>query len=277
MTSDLFLKVQTAAVALRDRIEERQPRAAFVLGSALGGFADRCEAAISVPYEDVPHVRTPTAAGHAGQFVSGTVEGLEVLVLSGRLHYYEGYALEDVTFPIRLVAALGIETVVLTNASGGVDPSFAAGDLMIIEDHVNLTGTNPLLGPNDDRLGTRFPDMTNLYDPELRTILGEVADACGVAVRRGVYAGLSGPSYETPAEVRMLAVLGAHAVGMSTVPEAIVARHAGLRVAGISCITNAAAGHSGSPLSHTEVMATAARSASAFEALLAGLCGRLSA
>lgn len=277
MITDLFLKVQTAAVALRDRIEERRPTTAFVLGSALGGFADRCESAISVPYDDVPHMRTPTAAGHAGRFVSGTVEGLEVLVLSGRLHAYEGYALEDVTFPIRLVAALGVETLVLTNAAGGVDPSFAAGDLMLVEDHMNLTGANPLVGPNDDRLGPRFPDMTNLYDSGLRAILGEVADGLGIRLRHGVYAGLSGPTYETPAEVRMLGLLGAHAVGMSTVPEAIVARHAGLRLAGVSCITNAAAGHSGSPLSHTEVMETAARSASAFEALLAGLCGRLSA
>jgi purine-nucleoside phosphorylase len=276
MTSDLYFQLQAATVALRDRIDERKPRAAFVLGSALGGFAARCESAIAVPYDEVPHMRTPTAAGHAGRFVSGTVEGLEVLVLSGRLHYYEGYALEDVTFPIRLAAALGAETIVLTNAAGGVDPSFVAGDVMLIEDHLNLTGTNPLIGPNDDRLGPRFPDMTNLYDPELRAVFEEVGGGLGIPLKRGVYAGLSGPSYETPAEVRMLGALGAHAVGMSTVPEAIVARHAGMRVAGVSCIANAAAGHSNVPLTHTDVMETVARSAHAIESLLAGVCGRLS-
>lgn len=275
MITDLFLKVQTAAVALRDRIEERRPTTAFVLGSALGGFADRCESAISVPYDDVPHMRTPTAAGHAGRFVSGTVEGLEVLVLSGRLHAYEGYALEDVTFPIRLVAALGVETLVLTNAAGGVDPSFAAGDLMLVEDHMNLTGANPLVGPNDDRLGPRFPDMTNLYDSGLRAILGEVADGLGIRLRHGVYAGLSGPTYETPAEVRMLQALGADVVGMSTVPEVIVARAIGMRVAGISCVTNLASGISPHPLSHAEVIETTALVASRFEALVERFVERL--
>jgi purine-nucleoside phosphorylase len=275
MTSELYFHVTTAAAALRDRIEERHPRLAVVLGSALGGFASRCEDAIPVAYSEVPHMRTPTAAGHAGRFVSGRVEGLDVLVLSGRLHYYEGYGLDEVTFPVRVVAALGIETLVLTNAAGGLDPAFAAGDLMLIEDHINLTGENPLRGPNDERLGPRFPHMADLYDAGLREAVGSVADELGVALRRGVYAGVAGPSYETSAEIRMLRALGADAVGMSTVPEAIVARHAGLRLAGISCITNAAAGASGGALTHTEVMTVAERSAGAFDALLAGLCRRL--
>lgn len=273
--TDIFFRSQAAATALRDRIDDRQPRVALVLGSALGRFADRCEDAIPVAYSEVPHLRTPTTAGHAGRFVAGRVEGLDVLVLSGRLHYYEGYTLEEVTFPIRVLAALGVETLVLTNAAGGIDPSFAAGDLMTIDDHLNLTGVNPLRGQNDDRLGPRFPDMTNAYDAGLReTIVAAAADT-GVALRRGVYAGVAGPCYETPAEIRMLASLGAHAVGMSTVAEAIVARHAGLRLAGVSCITNAAAGITGSPLSHTEVMETAERSVRAFDAVLAGLCRRL--
>jgi purine-nucleoside phosphorylase len=275
--NDTYFKAQAAAVALRDRIEERRPRAAIVLGSALGSFAGLVEDAIPVAYSEVPHMRAPTAAGHSGRFVSGSVGGLEVLVLSGRLHYYEGYALEEVTVPVRLVAALGVETLVLTNAAGGLDPSFAPGDLMVIEDHLNLVGASPLRGPNDERLGPRFPDMTGLYDPALCAALEEIGPELGITLRRGVYAGVAGPSYETPAEVRMLHALGAHAVGMSTVPEAIVARHAGLRLAGISCITNSAAGISGRPLTHTEVMETAERSAGALDAVLAGLCRRLSA
>ncbi len=273
--TDIYFRSQAAAAALRERIDERRPRVALVLGSALGPFADRCEDAIPVAYSEVPHMRTPTTAGHAGRFVSGRVEGLDVLVLSGRLHYYEGYTLEEVTFPIRVLAALGVETLVLTNAAGGIDPSFASGDLMAIEDHINLTGVNPLRGQNDDRLGPRFPDMTNAYDAGLRETVAAAAKDAGVALRRGVYGGVAGPCYETPAEIRMLAALGAHAVGMSTVAEAIVARHAGLRLAGVSCITNAAAGITGSPLSHTEVMETAERSARAFDAVLAGLCRRL--
>jgi purine-nucleoside phosphorylase len=274
--TDLYLHSRSAAAALRERIEDRQPRVAFVLGSGLDRFAERCEDAIPVAYSEVPHMRSPTAAGHAGRFVSGAVGGLDVVVLSGRLHYYEGYALDEVTFPVRVLAALGVETLVLTNAAGAVDPSFAAGDLMLIEDQINLTGANPLRGPNDDRLGPRFPDMTNLYDASLgETILGLGAEL-GTRLRRGVYAGVAGPCYETPAEVRMLGAVGAHAVGMSTVPEAIVARHAGLRLAGISCITNLAAGITGSALTHTDVMETAERSASALARLLAALCRRLS-
>ncbi|MBK6313497.1 MAG: purine-nucleoside phosphorylase [Blastocatellia bacterium] len=275
MTSDAYSRIQLAASVLREHFDGREPRAALVLGSALGPFAEAVIDAVSVPFDEIPHVRSPTAQGHAGRFVAGTVRNLPVLVMSGRLHAYEGWSLEDVTFPIRVIAALGIETIVLTNAAGGVDLSLAAGDLMVIEDHLNLTGIHPLTGPNDERLGPRFPDMTNAYDPELREMFYVAAAKIGLTLRGGVYAGLSGPSYETPAEVRMLRAVGAHAVGMSTVHEAIVARHSGLRLAGISCITNAAAGESSSPLSHTEVMNTALRSAEAFQALLEGFCEKL--
>lgn len=275
MTTDSYSRIQLAASVLREHLDGREPRVAFVLGSALGPFADAVREPISVPFSEIPHLRSPTADGHAGRFLAGTIRDYPVLVMSGRLHPYEGWDLEEVTFPIRVMAALGIETVVLTNAAGGIDPSLAAGDLMVIEDHLNLTGANPLTGPNDDRLGPRFPDMTNAWDRPLRELLYLAATKLGLTLRGGVYAGLSGPNYETPAEVRMLRALGAHAVGMSTVHEAIVARHSGLRLAGISCITNAAAGEASSPLSHTEVMNTALRSAEAFQALLEGFCEKL--
>ena len=275
MTGDAYSRIQLAASVLREHLDGREPRAALVLGSALGPFAEAVTDSVTVPFDEIPHLRSPTAQGHAGRFVAGSVRNLPVLVMSGRLHAYEGWSLEDVTFPIRVMAALGIETVVLTNAAGGVDLSLAAGDLMVIEDHLNLTGIHPLTGPNDERLGPRFPDMTNAYDPELREMFYVAAAKIGLTLRGGVYAGLSGPSYETPAEVRMLRAVGAHAVGMSTVHEAIVARHSGLRLAGISCITNAAAGEASSPLSHTEVIDTALRSAGAFQALLEGFCEKL--
>lgn len=275
MTTDSYSRIQLAASVLREHLDGREPRVAFVLGSALGPFADAVHDAVSVPFDEIPHLRSPTAAGHAGRFVAGSVRGVSVLVMSGRLHPYEGWELEEVTFPIRIMAALGVEIVVLTNAAGGVDLSLAAGDLMVIEDHLNLTGANPLTGPNDDRLGTRFPDMTNAYDPELREMFYVAAAKLGFTLRGGVYAGLAGPTYETPAEVRMLRAIGAHAVGMSTVHEAIVARHSGLRLAGVSCITNAAVGEASSPLSHTEVMNTALRSAESFQALLEGFCEKL--
>lgn len=275
MTTDSYSRIQLATSVLREHLDGREPRAAFVLGSALGPFAEAVGDAVSVPFSEIPHLRSPTAEGHAGRFVAGTVRGLPVLVMSGRLHAYEGWELDEVTFPIRVIAALGVETIVLTNAAGGIDLSFAAGDLMVIEDHLNLTGANPLTGPNDDRLGPRFPDMTNAYDPALRELLHLAAARIGLTLRGGVYAGLSGPNYETAAEVRMLRAIGAHAVGMSTVYEAIVARHSGLRLAGISCITNAAVGDASSPLSHTEVMNTALRSAESFQALLEGFCEKL--
>jgi purine-nucleoside phosphorylase len=276
MRYQLHELVQASAAFLRPRLGGRQPRVGVVLGSALGSFAARVEDATRVLYRDVPHFTAPMVAGHLGELVLGAVEGTQVAVLAGRIHYYEGHTLDEVTFPVRVLAALGVETLVLTNASGGVNPEFNAGDLMVIDDHLNLMGANPLRGPNDKRLGPRFPDLTDLYEPELRTVLDRAAAAAGFELRHGVYAAVAGPSYETPAEVRALRALGADAVGMSTVPEAVVARHSGLRVAGVSCITNAAAGLAGGSLSHRNVMFVASQAADRLEALLAGFCRDLS-
>lgn len=276
--ADLALhdRAREAASALADRIGARRPRLAVVLGSGLGPFAEAVEGAVEVAFRDVPHVRAPTVSGHGGRFVAGTLAGADAVVVSGRLHGYEGYAPDEVTFPVRVLAALGVEALVLTNSAGGISPALAPGSLMLVEDHVNLTGANPLRGPNDDRLGPRFPDMTEVYDAGLRRELSLAADEVGVALAGGVYAGVAGPSYETPAEVRMLARLGADAVGMSTVWEAVVARHAGLRLACVSCITNAAAGISGGALSHTEVVETAERASGSLAALLVAFCRRSS-
>ena len=208
------------------------------------------------------------ARGHAGRLVIGKIDGIPVLAMQGRVHYYEGYSLEEVTFPIRTFGLLGIKTLVLTNASGGINVELTQGALMVISDHVNLMGVNPLRGPNDERFGPRFPDMSAVYAPALQELVVEEAKAIGVEVRRGIYGALTGPSYETPAEIHLLRNLGADAVGMSTVPEAIVARHMGLEVLGISCITNMAAGISDEPINHEDVMATGNRVRETFTALL---------
>lgn len=245
-----------------------EPRIAIVLGSGLGGFAEDFEDAVGIPYEDIPGFVRSTAQGHAGRLVIGTIDSIPVLAMQGRVHYYEGYSLEEVTFPIRTFGLLGIKTLVLTNAAGGINVELTQGALMVISDHVNLMGVNPLRGPNEDRFGPRFPDMTSVYAPELQELVVDEARAIGVEVRRGIYGGLSGPSYETPAEIHLLRNLGADAVGMSTVPEAIVARHMGLEVLGISCITNMAAGISDEPINHEEVMATGDRVRATFTELL---------
>lgn len=271
----IFERASEAAGRLADVFDGRVPRAAIVLGSGLGAFASYASRARRVSYEEIPHFWRPTVEGHAGAMILGVVSGLDVAILSGRNHLYEGVSASRVGLPIRALALAGVETLVLTNAAGGVNPEFAAGDLMAIEDHINFTGENPLRGPHDSRLGARFPDMTEVYDAGLRAALARVADRLGIGLRRGVYLCLTGPSYETPAEVRMVRALGADAVGMSTVPEAIVARHCHMRVAAVSCITNAAAGLSGSPLVHSEVIETAASVAERFQALLAGLCEEL--
>jgi purine-nucleoside phosphorylase len=213
-----------------------------VLGSGLGGFADDFDEAVAIPYEDIPGFVRSTAQGHAGRLVIGKVESVPVLAMQGRVHYYEGYSLEEVTFPVRTFGLLGIKTLILTNAAGGINVQLTQGALMVITDHLNLMGVNPLRGPNDERFGPRFPDMSTVYSPELQELVVEEAKAINLEVRRGIYGALSGPSYETPAEIHLLRGLGADAVGMSTVPEAIVARHMGLEVLGISCITNMAAG-----------------------------------
>ena len=266
-TETLYERAEHAARTLRARWPET-PRVALVLGSGLGAFADTVEDAVSVPYGEVPGFQRATVEGHKGRLVFGLVEGVPVAVMQGRSHFYEGYTLEETTFPIRALALLGAKSLVLTNAAGGLNNSFTQGSLVVISDHLNLMNDNPLRGPNDDRFGPRFPDMSTVYDHEYQDAAIHEAHEMGLDLRRGVYAALSGPSYETPAEIRMLRLLGADAVGMSTVPEAIVARHMGLRVLGISCITNMAAGVEERAIDHAEVMETGERVRESFSELL---------
>jgi len=274
-STGLYERAEHAARVIRSRTTET-PRVAIVLGSGLGGFADDFEDAVRIPYEDIPGFAQSTAQGHAGQLVVGKVDHVPLLAMQGRVHYYEGYSLEQVTFPIRTFKLLGIKTLILTNASGGVNVQLTQGALMVLSDHLNLMGDNPLRGPNDSRFGPRFPDMTAVYSPELQEIVIEEARALGIEIRRGIYAALSGPSYETPAEIHLMRNLGADAVGMSTVPEAIVARQMDIEVLGISCITNMAAGISDEPINHEEVMATGDRVRTTFTQLLRGVVGRVS-
>ena len=266
-STSLYERAEHATRIIRARISV-EPRIAVVLGSGLGAFADDFEDAVAIPYEDIPGFVRSTAQGHAGQLVIGGIDGVPVVAMQGRVHYYEGYSLEEITFPVRTFGLLGIKTLVLTNAAGGINVQLQQGALMVISDHLNLMGVNPLRGSNDDRFGPRFPDMSAVYSPELQELVVEEAKAMGVEVRRGIYGALAGPSYETPAEIHLLRTLGADAVGMSTVPEAIVARHMGLEVLGISCITNMAAGISDEPINHEEVMATGNRVRETFTELL---------
>ena len=270
----LYERAEHAARTVRARLTT-EPRIAIVLGSGLGGFADDFEDAVRIPYEEIPGFPRSTAEGHAGRLVAGNVDSVPVVAMQGRVHYYEGYALEEVTFPIRTFKLLGIRTLVLTNAAGGINVQLSQGGLMVITDHLNLMGDNPLRGPNDERFGPRFPDMSNVYAPVLQELVVEEAKAIGVEVRRGIYGGLSGPSYETPAEIHLLRALGADAVGMSTVPEAIVARHMDMEVLGISCITNMAAGIGDEPINHAEVMATGDRVRGTFTQLLRRVVNRI--
>jgi len=246
-----------------------------VLGSGLGAFGDDLSQSVSIRYDEIPGFAQATVEGHAGRLVIGSAEGVTVAAMQGRFHFYEGYSLEDVTFPIRVLKLVGVHTLILTNAAGSLNTEFTPGSLMIISDHINLMGVNPLIGPNDERFGPRFPDLTSTYDPELQSIVIEEAKVLGLDMRRGVYAALSGPSYETPAEIHMVRTLGADAVGMSTVPEAIVARHMDMRVIGISCITNLAAGVSSRPVDHSQVIATGERVRSEFTELLKRVVKRL--
>jgi purine-nucleoside phosphorylase len=273
-STSLYERAEHATRVIRSRISV-EPRIALVLGSGLGGFADDFEESVGIPYEDIPGFVRSTAQGHAGRLVIGKIESVPVLAMQGRVHYYEGYSLEEVTFPVRTFGLLGVKTLVLTNAAGGINVQLTQGALMVISDHVNLMGVNPLRGPNDERFGPRFPDMSAVYSPELQEIVVDEAKAIGAEVRRGIYGGLSGPSYETPAEIHLLRALGADAVGMSTVPEAIVARHMGLEVLGISCITNMAAGISDEPINHEEVMATGDRVRETFADLLRRVIGAI--
>ena len=266
-STGLYERAEHATRVIRSRISV-EPRIALVLGSGLGGFADDFEEAVGIPYEDIPGFVRSTAQGHAGRLVIGKIDSVPVLAMQGRVHYYEGYSLEEVTFPVRTFGLLGVKTLVLTNAAGGINVQLTQGALMVISDHLNLMGVNPLRGANDERFGPRFPDMSAVYSPELQELVVDEAKAIGVEVRRGIYTALSGPSYETPSEIHLLRNLGADAVGMSTVPEAIVARHMGLEVLGISCITNMAAGISDAPINHEEVMETGNRVRETFAQLL---------
>jgi purine-nucleoside phosphorylase len=264
----------------------KEVKTAVVLGSGLGAFADEVENAVVIPYEEIPHFARSTVEGHAGRLVLGEVEGIAVAVQQGRFHYYEGYEVEQVVFPVRAFRVLGVKNLILTNAAGSVNTDFPQGSLMLIRDHINLTGINPLRGRNDERFGARFPDMTEIYALDYQEIVINEArqmaqekaarkeaetnqkQTVNYFLRRGIYCGLVGPSYETPAEIRMLRLLGTDALGMSTVAEAIAARHVGMKVIGISCITNMAAGISDDIIHHEEVMETGAKVAATFKELL---------
>lgn len=275
MTGDRYFDaVQEAAGFLRQRIGPA-PDVAVVLGSGLGDFADGLRDGHVIPYGEIPHWPATSVVGHAGRLVWGSHAGRRVLALAGRVHFYEGHPMSIVTFATRVLGLLGVPHLILTNAAGGINVAFEPGTLMVIEDHINLLGTNPLLGPNEDRFGPRFPDMSEVYSPRLRGIAAEAGAALNIPLARGVYVAVHGPSYETPAEIRYLRIIGADAVGMSTVPEALVARHMGIEVLGISCITNAAAGVLPKPLVHDEVMEVAARVRETFGSLLEGVIERL--
>ncbi|MCQ6277984.1 purine-nucleoside phosphorylase [Bacillus sp. EB600] len=253
-----FNKITNAVAFLKTKYD-KTPKLGLILGSGLGILADEIERPVKIQYRDIPDFPVSTVEGHAGQLVFGLLEGIEVVAMQGRFHYYEGYSFEKVTFPVRVMKGLGVETLMVTNAAGGINESFSPGDLMLISDHINNMGSNPLIGPNDSQLGVRFPDMSEAYSKDLRKLAKQTAAKLNLEVKEGVYVAFTGPTYETPAEIRAFRILGADAVGMSTVPEVIVARHSGLRVLGISCITNMAAGILDQPLSHAEVIETTER------------------
>jgi purine-nucleoside phosphorylase len=267
--SSVAARVEDCVFAVRKRIVV-EPRIGLVLGSGLGAFVDTLDELVKIPYRDLPHMPSSSVPGHAGNLCFGRVANVPVVCMQGRVHLYEGHSIDKVVHGVRTMARLGVRAVLISNAAGGLEPSWAAGDLMVITDHLNLTGTSPLVGPNDDALGPRFPDLTMAYDLELRTILHAVARDARIHLREGVYAAQLGPSYETPAEVLMLRMLGAQAVGMSTVHEVIALRHMGVRVGALSCITNLAAGLSSHRLDHAEVEATARSRHAAVTALLGG-------
>lgn len=269
--AELATRLDYATAWVRGKTDAR-PAVGVILGSGLGAFAERLGGATVIPYAEIPGFPQVRVAGHAGRLVVGQLAtadgGLPVAAMQGRVHAYEGWPAAEVAFPARVLCGLGVKALLVTNAAGGVDPTLAPGDLVRITDHLNLSGLNPLVGLNEDRLGPRFPDLSDAYDPRLGALLEEAAAAAGVALRRGVYAGMLGPSYETPAEIRMLRALGAGLVGMSTVHEVIAARHQGVPVAGLSVVTNPAAGLSAARLTHDEVQATADRARARLEAVL---------
>jgi purine-nucleoside phosphorylase len=270
---------EQAAALIQGRTAYR-PQIGLILGSGLNPLAEAVEAADAIPYGEIPHFPQPSVEGHAGRLVLGYLAGKAVLIMQGRVHFYEGYSMQQVTFPVRVMQVMGIKTLIVTNAAGGINPAFHAGELMLISDHLNLlgmTGHNPLHGPNDPSLGPRFPDMSQAYDPELRRLAREVARENDIPLREGVYAGLSGPSFETPADIRFLRLIGADAVGMSTVPEVTVARHGGLRVLGVSSISNVALAEPehGHETSHDEVLAAGRQIVPRLMSLLCGVLAQL--
>jgi purine-nucleoside phosphorylase len=270
---------EEAARFIGSRTQHR-PQVGLILGSGLNPLAEAVESADVIPYEEVPHFPRPTVEGHQGRLVAGYLSGMAVLIMQGRVHFYEGYSMQQVVFPVRVMQVFGIETLIVTNAAGGLNPAFHPGELMLIADHINLIGMagfNPLYGPNDPTLGPRFPDMSEAYDPFLRGIAREVARENGIPLREGVYAGLAGPSFETPADIRFLRLIGADAVGMSTVPEVTVARHGGLRVLGISSISNVALAEPrpGQETSHAEVLAAGQQIVPRLTTLICGVLARL--
>jgi len=259
------------AVRLIQARSPLRPTIGLVLGSGLGAFAKSLDKAVTIPFSDIPHFPTSTAIGHKGELVLGTSQGVPVAVMAGRVHLYEGYTPQQVVFPVRVLGRMGVRILVMTNAAGSVNVNYKPGELMVIEDHINYLGTNPLMGPNEDELGLRFFDMSEAYDPALREIAEKACWKAGVTVRKGVYIAFGGPSYETPAEIKMARGMGADAVGMSTVPEVIAARHMGMRVLGISCITNMAAGVLKKKLDHREVLDVGEKS----KAALLDVLGRI--
>jgi purine-nucleoside phosphorylase len=275
-SSGEFENAEAAAQFIVSKTDLR-PQIALVLGSGLGAFADEFESATKIPYAEIPNFPRSTAIGHAGQLVIGMVGDIPVAGMQGRVHLYEGYSAKEVAFPIRVFARMGVKAVILTNAAGGIKREFVQGKLVVIKDHINLQGVTPLTGPNDDRFGVRFPDMTVAYDRRFREMTVGAGNRNGVGLYEGVYAALPGPSYETPAEIRYLRSIGADLVGMSTVPEVIAARHSGIRVLGMSCVTNAAAGILDQPLDHKEVMETGERVRGQFIALLKIVIPRIAA
>ena len=270
---DVFARAKEAAQYIKDQGVDAL-EVGLILGSGLGELADEIEDRVVIQYTDIPSFPVSTVEGHAGQLVCGTLGGKKVIALQGRFHYYEGYTMEVVTFPIRVMSELGVESMIVTNAAGGVNRDFTPGDLMMITDHINFFGTNPLIGANDEERGPRFPDLSQAYDLEYQTFIKEAASELDLPLKEGVYFGMTGPTYESPAEIRMINTLGGDSVGMSTVPEVIVARHAGIRVAGISCITNFAAGLGGE-LNHEDVIEVSTKIRSSFKSLVVTLLEKM--
>jgi purine-nucleoside phosphorylase len=276
---DEYTRAEQAAEYVRKKLDAKKhlgvPKIAIVLGSGLGDFANDLQDSVAIPYSEIPHFPQSTAIGHAGKMVIGKLGELTIAAMQGRVHQYEGYNVKQASFPVRVFARLGLRAVILTNAAGGINASYGQGALVLMTDHINLQGANPLTGPNEERFGPRFPDLTEAYDAEFRKFAHEEAKRLDINLHEGVYAALAGPSYETPAEIRYLRTIGADLVGMSTVPEVIVARHMGIRVLAISCVTNMAAGLSGETINHEEVLEIGRRVRGVFLKLLTAVMPRI--